>query len=363
MATEAAGFVAGSAPASALDVLVLHTLERCGPLNGYRIATMVEQVVGPRDGALDLPTLYSAILQQKQRGLLSATVSTCDGRQVRTYAITPRGRRFLKNATVAWERSASLLSGLLEEQGRQRRELELAREVQTHFFSSLPRSGDLKIDIAGRYRPARELGGDYYDIVRLSETAIALTLGDVCGKGVAAALLMATLRAYVRSQPSTPDQLPALMSRLNHLLRESCPAGRFASLFYAVYDVTQPHLMYVNAGHHAPVLVNASAEAAPALLESSGPVLGLLSDATYEVGEVAFPAGSVMVAYTDGLTEACDASGSEWGQARLICRARTGRGLSADVLADQLLDDVTRFVADGPQHDDMTLLVARRLAA
>src|SRR5262245_9692839 len=280
MPNEVAGFVTSSPAAEALNLLVLHSVERSGPLSGYRIAPTLERLVGPGDAPLDLPTLYSAILQQKQRGLLSAAFTSHEGRRVRTYAITPRGRRYLKSATVAWERSASLVSGLLEEQGRQRRELELAREVQAYFFSSLAPPAGVGLDIAGRYRPAREVGGDYYDAIRLSDTAVALTLGDVSGKGVAAALLMATLRAFVRGQPSQPDELASLMSRLNHLLHESCASARYASLFYAVYDATREDLVYVNAGHPPPLVLGPAADAVAVRLDMGGPVVGLLPDCT-----------------------------------------------------------------------------------
>jgi serine phosphatase RsbU (regulator of sigma subunit) len=359
MPNEAARLMASSQVAEALNLLVLHTLERSGPLHGYRIATLLDRFVGPQDAPIDLRTLYSAILQQKQRGLLSASSTNCEGRTIRTYAITPRGRRYLKSARIAWEQSASLLGGLLEEQGRQRRELELAREVQAHFLSSLAPPTGLGLEVAGRYRPAREVGGDYYDIIRLSDTAVALTLGDVSGKGIAAALLMATLRAFVRSQPSDPAQLAALMSRLNHLLHESCTGNRFASLFYAVYDATQSDLVYVNAGHLPPVLLGPAAGATPIQLQTGGTVLGLLPDATYEVGRVQLAAGSVLVAYSDGLTEACNTMGWDWGEGRLISAIRSGRTCSAGVLADHLLAEVSRFMADGPQQDDMTLLVVR----
>ncbi len=351
--------MASSQVAEALNLLVLHTLERSGPLHGYRIATFLDRFVGPQDAPIDLRTLYSAILQQNQRGLLSASSTNCEGRMIRTYAITPRGRRYLKSARIAWEQSASLLGGLLEEQGRQRRELELARQVQAHFFSSLALPTGLGLEVAGRYRPAREVGGDYYDIIRLSDTAVALTLGDVSGKGIAAALLMATLRAFVRSQPGDPGQLAALMSRLNDLLHESCPGARYASLFYAVHDVTRAELVYVNAGHPPPVLLGPAADATPIRLQTGGTVLGLLPDATYDVGRVPLAAGSVLVTYSDGLTEACSTLGSDWGEGRLISAIRSGRTRSAGVLADHLLAEVTRFMADGPQQDDMTLLVVR----
>jgi sigma-B regulation protein RsbU (phosphoserine phosphatase) len=186
-------------------------------------------------------------------------------------------------------------------------------------------------------------------------------LGDVSGKGTAAALLMATLRAFVRSQSSDPEQLAALMSRLNHLLDESCPSARYASLFYAVHDVTRAELVYVNAGHPPPVLLGPAADSPAIKLQTGGTVLGLLPDATYEVGRVPLAAGSVLLAYSDGLTEACNTVGSDWGEGRLIAAIRGGRTCSAGALADHLLAEVTRFMSDGPQQDDMTLLVVRRM--
>lgn len=346
--------------ADALNVLVLHTLEQSGPLNGYRIASLLDRFVGPEGAPLDLPALYASILQQKQRGLVSVSFADYQGRRVRTYAITPRGRRYLKNASLAWAQSASLLGGLLEEQDRQRRELELAREVQAHFLPSLAPAAGLGLDVAGRYRPARDLGGDYYDVIRLSDTAVALTLGDVSGKGIAAALLMASLRTLVRSQLGSPTQLAVDMSRVNALLYESCPRNRFASLFYAIYDVTLPDVLYVNAGHLPPFLFERIG-APPVPLTSGGPVLGLLPDCTYDVGRIPFAPGSVLVAYSDGVTEARDPEDVEWGEERLGAAVTSARGLPANALADRVLAAVTRFVANGPQLDDMTLFVARRM--
>jgi sigma-B regulation protein RsbU (phosphoserine phosphatase) len=360
MANEATRTPASSHVTEALNVLVLHTLDQSGPLSGYRIATLLDRFVGPKDASLDLPTLYSAILQQKQRGLVSVSFEPHEGRRVRTYALTPRGLRYLRSAKVAWAQSASLLSGLLEEQDRQRRELELAREVQAHFLPSLAPAAGLDLDIAGRYQPAREVGGDYYDVIRLSDTAVALALGDVSGKGIAAALLMATLRAFVRSQPGNPAQLASDMTRLNYLLHESCTRNRFASLFYAVSDVTHEHLLYVNAGHPPPVLLGPGANATPTLLRSGGPVLGLLPDCTYDVGCVTFSTGSVLVAYSDGLSEACSPNGADWGDEGVTAAVSGGRRLPASALADSVLAAVTRFTAGAPQQDDMTLLVARR---
>jgi sigma-B regulation protein RsbU (phosphoserine phosphatase) len=359
MANEAAPG-ASSHVVEALKVLVLHTVERSGPLHGYRIATLLEECIGGQNGSLDLPTLYSAILQQKQRGLLRASSTSHEGRMVRTYEITPRGRRFLKSARIAWAQSASLLGSLLEEQGRQRRELELAREVQAHFLASLPLPAGLGLDIAGRYRAAREVGGDYYDVIPLSDTSVAVALGDVCGKGIAAALLMATLRAFVRGQPGDTDRLAAATSRLNRLLHESCPAARYASLFYAVYDAGREELVYVNAGHPPPVLLDPALDEAPLRLHAGGPVLGLLPDCAYEVGRVPFAAPCVLVSYTDGLSDACDTRGADWGEQRVMSSIRSGRRSSAGALADHILTDVTRFMAGAPQQDDMTLLVIRR---
>ena len=116
-------------------------------------------------------------------------------------------------------------------------------------------------------------------------------------------------------------------------------------------------------GGRQPVVLDSAADAAATLLDRGGPVLGLLPDCTYEVGRVRFAAGSVLVAYSDGLTEACSTSGADWGEGRLIAGIRNARTRSAGVLADHLLADVTRSMADGPQQDDMTLLVARRVAS
>src|SRR5438552_13585755 len=146
----------------------------------------------------------------------------------------------------------------MEHRERLTRELEIAREVQEHLFPQrLPSVPDL--DYCGRCRPAREVGGDYYDFLQLPQGRLGIAIGDVSGKGIGAALMMASLEASLRALASVGHDLAELMTRVNSLVHDASSANRYATLFYAQYDPRSRHLSYVNAGHNPPVILRKSA--------------------------------------------------------------------------------------------------------
>jgi len=244
---------------------------------------------------------------------------------------------------------------------KQKRELEIAHEVQERLFPQEypPVAG---LDYAGACRPALGVGGDYYDFILLSKTELGIAIGDVSGKGIPAALLMATLRAYVRGQIiHHQTDLTTVMGNLNKLVYESSAANRYATFFYAEFDAGSRVLNYVNAGHNPPMVFRQSAGREVLRLDRGGPVIGLMEDCRYRQGCVALEAGDVLVAYTDGVSEAMNARDEEWGEERLMNAVAAHRMAPARALIDCLMTSADAFVAGAPQHDDMTLIVVRMI--
>jgi sigma-B regulation protein RsbU (phosphoserine phosphatase) len=243
---------------------------------------------------------------------------------------------------------------------RLNRELEIAQEVQAHFFPQrLPTVPGL--DYCGHCRPAREVGGDYYDFLELPEGKLGIAIGDVSGKGIGAALMMASLEASLRGQASVSHDLAELMKRVDKLVYEASSANRYATLFYAEYDSRSRRLSYVNAGHNPPVILRKSALACEVLrLETGGPVIGLLRQG-YQQESLPLEPGDQVVLFTDGVSESMNARNEEWGEDRLIEFAKTCHGLSASEVMTQILAAAEAFATGAAQHDDMTLVVLRIL--
>ena len=240
------------------------------------------------------------------------------------------------------------------------REMERAREVQQRLFPQAcpPIAG---LDYAGACRPALGVGGDYYDFIRLSDTELGIAIGDVSGKGIPAALLMATLRAYLHGQTKhRVTDLAAVMVNLNRLVYASSSANRYATFFYAQYDSSARLLEYVNAGHNPPVIVGTRSGRHQVLrLDIGGPVIGLLPECAYVQQAVTLEAGDVLVLFTDGISEALNAAGEEWGEERLTQVIGANVALPAHELIGRILHTSDEFCAGAAQYDDITLIAAR----
>jgi sigma-B regulation protein RsbU (phosphoserine phosphatase) len=239
------------------------------------------------------------------------------------------------------------------------RELEIAREVQQRLFPQEypPFPG---IEYAGTCRPALGVGGDYYDFIKFSDTELGIAIGDVSGKGIPAALLMATLRAYLRGQTIRRDSdLGEMMANLNRLVYESSAPNRYATFFYAQYETNTRVLQYVNAGHNPPMLLKSSGEVVR--LDVGGPVIGLIEGCSYEQGQVLLDSGDVLVAYTDGVSEAMNRNQEEWGEEQLAATALPIRTGACQNLIARVIAAADEFAGGAPQHDDITLVVVRRL--
>ncbi len=241
---------------------------------------------------------------------------------------------------------------------RLNREIEIAREVQERLFpQELPPVTGL--DYYGACRPALGVGGDYYDFLALSGGTLGIAIGDVSGKGIAAALLMATLQAAVRGCTMTGERdLAAIMRHVNRLVYGSSASNFYATFFYAQYDPASRRLGYVNAGHNPPVVLRGEQVIH---LDATGTVVGLLPDYPYQQGAVTLESGDLLVAFTDGISEAMNHQREEWSEESMIVAARACGGLTARETLERLMVAADAFVAGAPQHDDMTIVVGRVL--
>jgi sigma-B regulation protein RsbU (phosphoserine phosphatase) len=247
---------------------------------------------------------------------------------------------------------------------RMNREVEIAREVQERLFpQKLPIIAGL--DYAGHCRPALGVGGDYYDFLALPKGNLGIAIGDVSGKGIAAALMMASLQASLRSEATrAPENLAAAVSNINHLVYEASASNRYATFFYGQYDPADGTFDYVNAGHNPPMLFHDAGEnGTVSRLEPGGTVIGLLESVHYQQGSVRLVPGDVLIFFTDGISEAMNLDDEEWGEDRLIDAIRGCRRSSAHQLLECIFDAATKFAGTAPQHDDMTLVVVRAFSA
>jgi len=247
-----------------------------------------------------------------------------------------------------------------EAERRVAHELAIARQVQARLFpQSMPPSRSL--EYAGACLPARAVGGDYYDFLRLGPDRLGLVIGDVMGKGIAAALLMANLQANLRSQAAFAlDEPQRLLQSVNRLFCDNSPESSFASLFFAEYHDGTGGLRYVNCGHLCGLHLRR--DGSVGRLEATSTVLGLFREWECSVGECRLDPDDVLALYTDGVTEAFDADGREFGEERLVEALRRHRSRPTGALLGALVDEVRAF-SPHEQHDDLTLVVARRRGA
>jgi phosphoserine phosphatase RsbU/P len=244
---------------------------------------------------------------------------------------------------------------------RVNREMEIAREVQERLFpQAMPNLEGATV--AGHCRPALGVGGDYYDVFELSDGRTGLAIGDVSGKGIAAALLMASLRASLRGVTlDNPRDFAKLMDKVNRLVYEASASNRYATFFFAAYDPKARTLECVNAGHNAPLVLRCHAGGSTQVIriEADGPVVGLLQFAPYTEQTLTLEPGDLVLMYTDGISEAMTHDDEEWGEERLVAAADSCKHLTADEILKKLFADADAFTAGAPQHDDMTLLLLK----
>jgi sigma-B regulation protein RsbU (phosphoserine phosphatase) len=341
------------------------TLSRAkAPANVYRddpSSWLVDATPAERSALADLSTELLVPLPGRNR--LAGVIALGPKRSEEPYTKTDRQLlQSIGSQTGLALENAELFENLTAEvtqRERVSREIEIAREVQERLFpQSCPKVPG--VGLAGYCRPAQAIGGDYYDYFLLSDGRLALALGDISGKGISAALLMASLRASLRSIANLQQgDLATLIANVNNLVYESSTSNRYATFFYAEYDPFTRLLTYVNAGHNPPYVLR-GAKTIP--LPATGMVVGLLPNAEYEQVTIPMHAGDVLLTYTDGISEAMNFEDEEWGEDRMIACARQlltqpDCTVSAQQLLNCIIEAADKFTSDAPQHDDMTLLV------
>src|SRR5580765_1420549 len=242
---------------------------------------------------------------------------------------------------------------------RLERELALASEIQQRFQPTAPPIV-LGYELQGISFPCYEIGGDYYDFIERDDGRLVIALGDVSGKGTAAALLMSSLHAAVHAQSGSHDSLVDTISAVNRYLADNIPANRFVTLFYAELDPESGALSFLNAGHNPPLIVHSAGTVEQ--LASGGLPLGIKRDADYREGRTTLQRGDVLVIYSDGVTEASSPSGEEFGPTRLYEVVSRNVDSSAAGIRDRIESALTKFSQGTQAADDITLVIVKRQA-
>jgi sigma-B regulation protein RsbU (phosphoserine phosphatase) len=308
----------------------------------------------------EFPDSFLCAVMKTENAVYGALcIGRMPGQDIFTAGDLKLSRVLSSTAAVALENSLLHRQRLEEEERmiRLQEEFRLARSIQNNL---LPKKSPILAgyDIAGGTIPARSVGGDYYDFIPMTDARLALCLGDVSGKGMPAALLMAHLQAAVRGQTLLHVAPRECLGHSNILLYHSTDLDRFATCFYGILDADEHCLCYANAGHEHPLLFRGNGHRES--LDKGGIVLGILEESDYSEATVPVEAGDLILIYSDGITDAADGSEEEYGLDRLEELVRENRKLPARELVSRIMHEVQRHAGDTPQTDDMTLVVIRR---
>lgn len=308
-----------------------------------------------------------SIVEQKVRTLMAVPLQTKDRTIGLIYVDSPNlFRAFTKDdlslltvmANVAAIRiEHARLAEVEEMERRMARELEQAAEIQRSFLPACAPQVP-GVDLAGYNAACRTVGGDYFDFFHYPNGRVAMVLGDVSGKGMPASLMMMGLQARVQVLADEPQNLSAVINRLNKITCQNCPSNRFITFFICLLDPATGDVAYCSAGHNPPVLVRTSGKVE--YLDGGGPPLGILSIATYEEYQARLEPGDVLAVYSDGVTEATNGKEEEFGDDRFAEVLKANRDKSAAQIVAAVNQALTAFAAGSPAADDITLMIARR---
>lgn len=342
---------------------------------GFRISTGVrDRVLKASESILVLDTSNDeafrerrSIVEQNTRTLMAVPLQTRDKTIGLIYVDSPSLiREFTKGDLDLLTVMANVAAIRIEqsrfaemEKARQimDRDLEQAALIQRQYLpSSAPAIHGL--DLAGYNAPCRTVGGDYYDFFEYPTGRVAMILGDVSGKGMAASLMMMGLQARAQVLLDEPESLAATMTRLNRITAANCPPARFITLFLCILDSATGDLVYTNAGHNAPIILHAGGT--HVALTEGGPPLGILAQCEYQQYHAKLECGDMLIIYSDGVTEASSPNDEEFEIENLARIAKAlGSVPTKDIIAG-IIDEIATFTNGAPQADDVTLIVARR---
>lgn len=359
-----------------LKVAVARLRDRVGDVGEIRVSrTIMEEVVGKGKSVLtsdaqhDPRFMSSTMTLQGIRSVLAVPLGVGEKVFGIIYADSPIAEaRFTEDHLKVLTTLASVAAirvenaRLLEEQldrERLEHELQLASEIQQRFQpSAAPHVAGYELQ--GISFPCYEIGGDYYDFIKRADGRMIIALGDVSGKGTAAALLMSSLHAAVHAQASAHSSLSETISAVNKYLAENIPSNRFVTLFYAELDPLTGALAFINAGHNPPLIVHSAGTVEN--LSSGGLPLGILPDSPYREGRTLLQPGDVLVIYSDGVSEAVNPQGEEFGAQRLHSVVGLNIERSASGIRDRIESALTKFAQGTPAADDITLVIVKRQA-
>ena len=237
-------------------------------------------------------------------------------------------------------------------------EISVARDIQQNLLpKQLPQIANY--EFAGLNLPSEMVGGDYYDFIPMGDDRLCFAIGDVAGKGIPAAFLMATLRTALHAHSGDGDTLPLaqLLTKINRLIFNSAPHNMFITLFYGILEPATGRVTFVNAGHNPPLFLKGNGELQQ--LRTGGITLGLKKEVQYDLAEILLRPDDILLLYTDGISEAMDAQHNEYGEERLIQILRENRELPAEKITDSIVNDVQRHRGSAPQNDDITLAIIK----
>ncbi|HZE68092.1 MAG TPA: SpoIIE family protein phosphatase [Pyrinomonadaceae bacterium] len=359
-----------------LRVAVARLRDRVGEVGEIRVSrNVLEEVVFrgksvlTSDAQHDPRFASGTVVLQGVRSVLAVPLGVADKVFGIIYADSPIAEgRFTEDhlkvlttlASVAAIRveNARLVESRLEQE-RLERELSLASEIQQRFQPTAPPQVQ-GYELQGISFPCYEIGGDYYDFIKRDDGRLVIALGDVSGKGTAAALLMSSLHAAIHAQSGSHDSLVATISAVNRYLADNIPSNRFVTLFYAELDPESGALSFLNAGHNPPLIVHSAGTVEQ--LASGGLPLGIKRDAEYREGRTQMQCGDVLVIYSDGVTEAVSPTGEEFGPTRLYEVVSRNVDASAAGIRDRIESALTKFAQGTRAADDITLVIVKRQA-
>jgi len=332
------------------------------PIAAYRIERRQLRDLGQRTPALLLSVIGQLGRQldgvNKTIGLYTNAVSALERRE-----FDPRLIDDLQNPPAQLAEFAAVFgrfAGQIQSKRRQQDELASAAILQQSF---LPKTEVLdgvagSLDVRAVMRPAREVGGDFYDYFLIDRDRLAFAIGDICGKGLPAALFTAIVVTVLRTAAREEQSPAATVARANAILCRDNAACLFATVVFGIVEVRTGRVSYCNCGHNAPVVVRADGSLRS--LPATGLPLGLYDDRSAAEAEVLLDPGEALVLYTDGLSEAVDEAGVEFGELRLHGVLERSRGAGASALVAGLLDAVDAFAGTAEPSDDRTCVVVRR---
>jgi serine phosphatase RsbU (regulator of sigma subunit) len=357
-----------------LKVAVARLRDRAGAIGEIRVSRNVMDEVVIRgksvltsDAQHDPRFASGTVVLQGVRSVLAVPLGVAEKVFGIIYADSPIAEgRFTEDhlkvlttlASVAAIRveNARLVESRLQQE-RLERELQLAMEIQQRFQPTAP-PVVAGYEFQGISFPCYEIGGDYYDFIPRADGRMVIALGDVSGKGTAAALLMSSLHAAIHAQTGSHETLVETISAVNKYLAENIPPNRFVTLFYAELDPESGSLSFLNAGHNPPLIVHAAGTVEQ--LAAGGLPLGIKPNAEYREGRTQLQLGDVLVVYSDGVTEAASPSGEEFGPTRLYEVVQRNVEASAAGIRDRIESALTKFSQGTQAADDITLVIVKR---